>query len=108
MGNYYKISYVITERDRVLNDALRRFIPQNSSVVSQNMVNNSYLAHRKEYYCFPQYIESADYVVLDQERAHYIIDKLDEEEYEKEFNKLLKSHQIVFSYDGIYIFKRVK
>jgi len=108
MGNYYKTSYVITERDRVLNDALRRFIPQNSSVVSQNMVNNSYLAHRKEYYCFSQHIESADYVVLDQERAHYIIDKLDEEEYEKEFNKLLKSHQIVFSYDGIYIFKRVK
>jgi len=106
--NYYKTSYVITERDRVLNDAIRRFIPQNSSVVSQNMVNNSYLAHRREYYPFPQHIESADYVVLDQKRPHYIVDKLDEEEYEKEFNKLLKSHQIVFSYDGIYIFKRVK
>jgi len=108
MRNYYKTSYVITERDRVLSDAIRRFIPQEASVVSQNTVNNSYLAHRKEYYCFPQEIEDADYVVLDRKRAQFVRDEVDEEEYEKEFNKLLRSHQIVFSYDGIYIFERVK
>jgi len=108
MRDYYKTSYVVTRRDRVLSDAIRKFIPQNSSVVSQNTVNNSYLAHREEYYCFPEQIESADYVVLDQKRAHYVVGEVDEEEYEKEFNKLLKSHQIVFSYDGIYIFKRIQ
>jgi len=106
--DYYKASYVVSERDRVLGDAIERFIPQNNSVVSQNTVNNSYLAHREEYYCFPEQIESADYVVLDQKRAHYVIGKVDEEEYEKEFNKLPNSHQIVFSYDGIYIFKRIQ
>ncbi len=108
MVNYYKTAYVITERDRVLDDAIRRFIPQDSSVVSQNMVNNSYLAHRKEYYCFPQQIEKADYVVLDQKRPHHVSGEVDEEEYEKEFNKVLKSHQVLFSYDGIYIFKRIQ
>ncbi len=105
--DYYKASYVVSERDRALGDAIERFIPQDSSVVSQNTVNSSYLAHREEYYCFPEQIESADYVVLDQKRAHYVIGKVDEEEYEKEFNKLLKSHQIVFTYDGIYIFERI-
>jgi len=108
MRDYYKTSYVITKRDRVLNGAIRRFIPQEASVVSQNTVNNSYLAHRQEYYCFPQQIESADYIVLDRKRAHYVIGEVDEEEYEKEFNKLLKSYQVVFSYDGIYIFNRIQ
>ena len=106
--DYYKASYEISERDRALDDAIKRFIPQNSSVVSQNTVNNSYLAHREEYYCFPEQIESADYVVLDQKRAHYVLDEVDEEEYEKEFNKLLKNHQVVFSYDSIYIFERIQ
>ncbi len=106
--DYYKASYEISERDRALDDAIKRFIPQNSSVVSQNTVNNSYLAHREEYYCFPEQIESADYVVLDQKRAHYVLGEVDEEEYEKEFNKLLKNHQVVFSYDSIYIFERIQ
>lgn len=108
MRNYHKSSYVITERDGVLNDAIRRFIPRDSSVVSQNTVNNSYLAHREEYYCFPEQIESADYVVLDQKRAQFVRDKVDEEKYEQEFNGLLSTHQILFSYDGIYIFARIK
>lgn len=107
-NRYYRNSYVIEKRDRILDNAVREFISREASVSSQNSVNSSYLAHRKKYYCFPQYIESADYIVLDQKRAHCIIGKVDEEEYKKEFNKLLKSHRIVFSYDGIYIFERIK
>ncbi|MBA7622537.1 hypothetical protein ES703_29915 [subsurface metagenome] len=107
-ARYYKDSYIIEERDRILNDAIRKFIPQEASVVSQNTVNNSYLAHRVEYYCFPEKIDEVDYVILDTKRAHFVKDKVNEQRYEKEFNKLLEFHQTVFSYDGIYIFKRTK
>ncbi len=107
-NRYYRDSYVIEKRDRILDDAVREFISGEASVSSQNSVNSSYLAHRADYYSFPHKIDEVDYVVLDRKRAHYVIGKVDEEEYEKEFNKLLKSHQIIFSYDGIYIFERVK
>jgi len=107
-NRYYRNFYVIEKRDRILDNTVREFISREASVSLQNSVNSSYLAHREDYYSFPHKIDEVDYVVLDQKRAHYVMDKLDEEEYEKEFDKLMKSHQIIFSYDGIYIFKRVK
>ena len=108
MKDYYKTSYIITERDRVLDDAIKRFVPQEASVTSQNTVNNSYLAHRAEYYSFVWGEKKTDYVVLDQKRADFIRDEVYKREYEEKLKKLPESYQIIFSYDGIYIFERVK
>lgn len=107
-NRYYRNSYVIEKRDRILNNAIREFISREASVSLQNSVNSSYLAHRADYYSFPHKIDEVDYVVLDQKRAHFVIDKINEEKYQEEFNKLLKTHETVFSYDGIYIFKQIK
>jgi len=108
MRDYYKTSYIITERDRILDDAIRRFIPKEASVTSQNTVNNSYLAHRTEYYSFVWGEKKTDYVVLDQKRAGFIRDEVYKREYEEKLKKLPESYQIIFSYDGIYIFERIK
>ncbi|MCK4419816.1 DUF2079 domain-containing protein, partial [Candidatus Aerophobetes bacterium] len=104
---YYRTSYVARERDRVLGEATKKFIPQQTSVTSQNSVNSSYLAHRKEYYLFPRKIGEVDYVVLDRKRTHFVGDRVDENEYEKEFMRVLETYKIVFSYDGMYIFKKI-
>ncbi|MCK4420138.1 DUF2079 domain-containing protein, partial [Candidatus Aerophobetes bacterium] len=103
---YYKSSYVIKERDRVLDRAIKEFISEEASVSSQGSVNTGYLAHRVEYYLFPDKIGEVDYVVLDKKRDHYAGDMIDEERYSREFERLLDTYETVFSYDGIYIFKR--
>jgi len=103
---YHRTSYIVKERDRVLDEAIKKFIPQQASVTSQDSVDSSYLAHRREYYLFPGKMEEVDYVVLDRKRTHFVGDMINEERYNKEFKKLLNTYEIVFSYDGIYIFKR--
>ena len=108
MRDYYKTFYVITERDRILDDAIRRFIPREASVTSQNNVNNSYLAHRTEYHPFVWGIKETDYVVLDQKRTGFIKDEVYKRKYEEKLKKLPENYQIIFSYDGIYIFERIK
>ena len=108
MRDYYKTSYIITERDKILDKAIKKFIPEEASVISQNTVNNSYLAHRTEYDSFVWGKEETDYVVLDRKRADFIRDEVYKREYEEKFRKLSENYQIVFSYDGIYIFERVK
>ena len=105
LPNYYWI-HVAEERDRVLDEAIKKFIPQQASVTSQNSVNTGYLAHRIEYYLFPNKIGEVDYVVLDRKRARFVGDAIDEERYNKEFERLLNTYEIVFFYDEIYIFKR--
>lgn len=108
MRDYYQTAYIITERDRVLDNAIRRFIPQEASVTSQNTVNNSYLAHRTEYQSFVWGTEETDYIVLDRKRANFTRNEIYKREYEEKLKKLSESYKIVFSYDGIYIFERVK
>ena len=108
MRDYYQTAYIITERDRVSDNAIRRFIPQEASVTSQNKVNNSYLAHRTEYQSFVWGTAKTDYVVLDQKRAGFIRDETYKREYEEKFNKLSENYRVIYSYDGIYIFERVK
>jgi len=103
---YYKTSYVIKERDRVLDRAIKEFISEEDSVSSQGSVTTGYLAHRIEYYLFPDKIGEVDYVVLDRKRVHFVGDAIDEERYNKEFERLLSTYKLVFSYDEIYIFKR--
>lgn len=108
MRDYYRTTYIITERDKVLDNAIRKFIPEEASVTSQNTVNNSYLAHRAEYQSFVWGTAKTDYVVLDQKRAGFIRDETYKREYEEKLKKLSEGYKIVFSYDGIYIFERVK
>lgn len=108
MRDYYQTSYIITERDEILDDAIRKFIPEEASVTSQNTVNNSYLAHRAEYHSFVWGTAETDYVVLDQKRAGFIRDETYKREYKEKLKKLSDGYEIVFSYDGIYIFERVK
>ena len=109
IGNYsyyYRSSYVIQERDRVLDRAIKEFIPEEASVSSQGSLTTSYLAHRTEYYLFPDRIGEVDYVVLDRKRDHYVGDGIDEERYKIEFERLLNTYETIFSHDGIYIFGR--
>ncbi|MCW3987274.1 MAG: DUF2079 domain-containing protein, partial [Candidatus Bathyarchaeota archaeon] len=103
---YYKASYVIKERDRVLDRAIKEVISPKDSVSSQGSVNTGYLAHRREYYLFPNKIGEVDYVVLDRKRAHFAGDMINEERYEREFERLSNSYELVFSHDEIYIFER--
>ncbi len=109
IGNYpyyYKSSYIIKERDGVLDRAIKEFISEEASVSSQGSVTTGYLAHRVEYYLFPDKIGEVDYVVLDKKREHFVGDGIDEERYNREFERLLDTYETVFSYDEIYIFKR--
>ncbi len=103
---YNRSSYVITKRDQRLDQAIRRFVPSESSVSSQSSVNNSYLAHREEYHAFPGGVGEVDYVVLDRKRPHSVVDRIDEKGYEKEFERVLNTYEVVFFYDEIYILRR--
>jgi len=105
---YHRTSYVARQRDRVLDEALKKFIPQQASVTSQNSVYNPHLFHRAEYYLFPQKIGEVDYVVVDRKRTHFVGDRrVDEKEYEKAFVEVVKTYKVVFSYDGMYIFEKI-
>ncbi len=108
MRDYYQTAYIITERDRVLDNAIRRFIPQEASVTSQNTVNNSYLAHRTEYQSFVWGTEETDYIVLDRKRADFTRNETYKREYEEKLKKLPQNYRVIYSYDGIYIYERVK
>ena len=107
MRDYYQTAYIITERDKVLDNAIRKFIPEEASVTSQNTVNNSYLAHRAEYQSFVWGTAKTDYVVLDQKRAGFIRDETYQREYQEKLKKLSQGYRVIYSYDGIYIFERV-
>ncbi len=104
---YHRTSYAAEERDRVLDEAIKKFIPQQASVTSQNPVNSGYLAHRTEYYLFPGKVGEVDYVVLDRKKPRCVWDRLDKNGYEKEFKRVLETYKIVFSYDEMYIFKKI-
>jgi len=103
---YYRTSYLIKKRDRVLDKTIKELISEEDSVSAQGSVTTGYLAHRTEYYLFPGKIGEVDYVVLDRKRDHFAGDAIDEERYEKEFEKLLNTYELIFSYDEIYIFRR--
>lgn len=113
--NYPKSSYgyedyLITERSRIIWRAINKYISENPdiSISSQNVVNNSYLAHRKKYHCFPHRFSECDYVVLDTKKDKYVIDVVKNAEYDELFESVRNSMELLYSYDGFYIFKAKK
>jgi len=93
--NYGYQAYIPTERDRVIKETLKRFIPSDPKVAvsTQNALNWARLAHRRYYLAFPIGVTEpvpshlwrnktrnstpvyAQYVVLDLKRPWYIVDQ---------------------------------
>jgi uncharacterized membrane protein len=100
-----KGAYVISARDGVLKEAIKK-IPNNASVCVQNSIHSSSLAQRDKYWLFPYRMEQADYIVLDTKRTLFVGDRVDETEYNRLFRKIFFTHQVYFNQDGIYIFSK--
>ena len=91
--NYGFEAYVPTARNKMIKDALKKYIPFDPqvSVSSQNTLNWGHMSHRKYYFAFPEGVTWqvdtppfeekisrkiwADYVVIDIYRPWFIIDK---------------------------------
>ena len=127
-------SYIPNSRDLANYDAIKRYIPDDRSIVvsTQNSVNNAFLANRSTYLAYPLGVTSvyakiheskiselyADYIVLDLSRPWYLVDrgcewlygKCENKSAKKEFLLSLKSAEINYSNiylnDNFYIYKR--
>ncbi|MEK6645391.1 MAG: DUF2079 domain-containing protein [Candidatus Firestonebacteria bacterium] len=101
---YSKNAYLTTNRDKMINVAIKKYIPVDSkiSVTTQNSINSGKLAKRDKYLLFPQSqdFNKSDYVILDLKRALFAVDRTDGE---KIVNDILKTRKILFEEDGFYI-----
>ena len=64
-------AYITTERDLLIKQAIKIYIPDDVDVIvsTQNTINYSYLAHRKTYLSFPQGINESINVVGESNRT---------------------------------------
>ena len=72
-GGHWHYTQYLPDRQSVLDEA-ERMIPTDPDVmvVAQNDVNSARLAHRHLYFAFPNGLERADFVVLDQRREPFV------------------------------------
>lgn len=116
---FYRSAYMITERDNIIWEAIKKYVPEDMevSVTTQNNINNSYLAHRKFYWPFPLGVTSpvkatdglnrmADLVILDQKRSPMVIDTVDSRTYQDIFRIVNSEYLKIYEYDGFFIFKK--
>jgi len=108
--SYSRNAYIITKRDKMIKEALRKYIPSDAEVVvsTQNSLNYSLLAQRRWYLPFPEAMERADFVVIDLKKPLTVGDKVDEQKFTKLFKEIIKTRDIIFRDDEFYIFGKKK
>lgn len=97
------------EHDEVIREAIS-LIPKdkNKFVVTPWPINHKRLAHRYNFAVFPRRWEEADYIILDLKKPLMIGDRVDEEVYLKELQRIRNNpeFQLEFEEDGVLLFKR--
>ncbi len=68
--NYGYNAYIPTERDRMIKEAIKKYIPSDPEVAvsTQNTLNWGYLAHRRYYFAFPVGVVEPFYMSVDRSR----------------------------------------
>jgi uncharacterized membrane protein len=108
---WHKSNYTSGEHEEVVKEAIYKISEDRDIiVVSQGNVNHSRLAHRYNFYSYPDKWEEADYILLDTNKPLMIVDHVDEEFYLKDL-KSLRNHRefkLEFQKDGVFLFKRAE
>jgi uncharacterized membrane protein len=96
------------DRQAILNQAVR-LLPADPKVVvvTQNDVNSGRLAHRFDFFAFPNAIHRADYVLVDTAREPYVYWFWNPERYQALLRGLRADpmYQIIFDREGVLLFK---
>jgi uncharacterized membrane protein len=104
---YHYSSYIPELRNERIKKLIKQYIPNNQNITISLQNNLFYhpLLHKKNYYVFPNQIQTADYIILDTKRTKYVIDIKDEAKYDQLLKKLKNNRQQMIEEDGFYIFK---
>ncbi len=102
---YHKTAYRITNRDVMIKEAISQYIPDDPdvSVCTNSWLNSGRLARRMDYFPFPYKANVSDYVVLDTKRPGIVLDKKDQQQFDREFELIKSKRKILFLNDGLYI-----
>jgi len=108
-GGHWHYRQYLPDRQAALDEA-ESVIPADPDVmvVTQNDVNSARLAHRHFYFAFPNGLERADYVLLDERRLPFVYWVPDAALYERVERRLRNdlAYRRVFERDGIVVFAR--
>jgi uncharacterized membrane protein len=107
-GRWYLTEY-LPDRQQALERAAS-LVPTDPQaiVVTQNDVNVERLAHRYEFYAFPNALERADYVLLDTRRQPYVYWMNDPNLYKALLRRLRMdpAYGLIFDEEGVLLFMR--
>jgi uncharacterized membrane protein len=107
-GGRWHVDQYRPERQEVLARAAH-LVPADPTVVvvTQNDVNSRRLAHRYDFFAFPNAIDRADYVLVDTARQPYVYWMWDPRRYEAIVGGLRAdpAFQVVFDQEGVLLFK---
>ena len=108
-GGRWHLAQYLPDRQQVLERAAR-LVPTDPHVVvvTQNDVNSKRLAHRFEFFAFPNALERADYVLLDTRRQPYVYWTPDPRRYQILVNGLMvdPAYRRIFNEEGVLLFER--
>lgn len=108
-GGRWHITQYLPDRQHALERAAR-LIPTDRDVVvvAQNDVNSKRLAHRYDFFAFPNALDRADYVMLDAHRQPYVYWAPDPQRYQALLRGLLvnPAYRLSFDEDGVLLFER--
>lgn len=107
-GGRWHVAQYRLERQEILDRAVR-LVPSDPkvAVVTQNDVNSKRLAHRYDFFAFPNALDRADYVLVDTARQPYVYWMWDPRRYRAIVGGLRAdpAYQVVFDQDGVLLFK---
>ena len=108
-GGRWHLAQYRPDRQQIL-DRAADFIPANPKVivVSQNDINSPRLAHRYNFFAFPNALERADYVILDKLREPYVYWMWNPQQYQAIVGDLLSdpARRVIFNQRGVLVFER--
>ncbi len=108
-GGVWHYTQYLPDRQATVNQAAK-LIPAHPDkvVVTQNGLNAARLAHRHQYYPFPDALDRADYVFLDTGRLPYVYWNIDRERYRRLVRRLLRSrdYKVIFDEHGVLVLER--
>lgn len=108
---WHKSAFSRGEHEDILEEIIHK-VPSNPTIVvaSQANINHARLAHRYEYWLFPDRWEDVDYIILDTKRPLMVGDYVDKEMYYEVLQKIENDPRfnLEFEQDGVLLYKKSK
>lgn len=108
---WHKSAFSRGEHEDILEEIIHK-VPSNPTIVvaSQGNINHARLAHRYEYWLFPDRWEDVDYIILDTKRPLMVGDSVDKEMYYEVLQNIENNprFKLEFEQDCVLLYKKSK